>query len=81
VSGAPQPYDPDPRKVYDVRPLLRALQTISDAGRRRKESGTDDEAVKYARLAFLAIDHLKAQERGDLDEAGRLLDRIWDTEL
>lgn len=81
VSGAPDPYDPDPRRIYDVRPLLRALQTISDAGRRRKESGVDDEAVKYARLAFKAIDFVKADERGDVDMKLRLVDEIWDAEL
>lgn len=67
--------------LYDCKPLIRILQTISDAGRKRKEAGTDDAAVKYARLAFLGLDYLKANERGDIDEQARLIDRIWDTEL
>lgn len=67
--------------LYDCRPLIRVLQTISDAGRKRKEAGTDDEAVKYARLAFLGLDYLKAHERGNIDEQSRLIDQIWETEL
>jgi hypothetical protein len=81
VSAVPEPYEPDRQHFYDVRPLLTVLQKITDAARRRKASGVDDEAVKYGRLAFLALDYVKADQRGDIDECRRLIDKIWEAQL
>lgn len=62
-------------------PLLRALERIRDAGRERKDSGVDDAAVEYARLASSALAWLEADERGDLMEAEVHLEQVYQRKL
>lgn len=81
TDGVSEPYTRQEKHFYDVRPLVRALQTIANAGRARRESGIEDEAVKYARLAFAAIEYAKADDRNDLDQCGRLMEQIWSWRL
>jgi hypothetical protein len=69
--------EPLPTSFIDARPLLSALERITEAGRKRKvEEGIDDAAVQYARLAALALDWRTADEAQDIEEAQRLLDKI-----
>lgn len=57
-------------------PLLDTLTAIRELGRKRKESGIDDEAVQYARMASKAIAWFEADEEGSFKEAVVLLDEL-----
>ena len=65
------------KSFIDAKPLITALERIRDAGRKRKlEDGIDDMAVQYARLAAAALDWMAADEKGEIEEAQRLIDQV-----
>lgn len=68
--------DPTRTAFVNAVPLVRALEVISELGRMRKTSGTDDEAVQYARIANAALLWRQADEAGDLADAQRYLDQL-----
>lgn len=55
--------------LIDAAPLIDALTRIRDAGRARRDSGINDAAVEYARLAHDVLQWFEADGAGNIEEA------------
>lgn len=63
-------------------PLVQVLEQIVTAAQLRKNlSGIDDEAVAYGRLAYAALEWMKADNAGDIETAEKILKKIQRTKL